>query len=48
MVLGCGTSELSTDLATSGYKDVVSVDIDEKQIEFMKERHGTSPPQHKP
>lgn len=39
--VGCGTSELSERLHVAGYKDILSVDIDQRQIEMMKKRHST-------
>eukprot|EP00286_Rhodomonas_abbreviata_P028383 CAMPEP_0181295384 /NCGR_PEP_ID=MMETSP1101-20121128/4120_1 /TAXON_ID=46948 /ORGANISM="Rhodomonas abbreviata, Strain Caron Lab Isolate" /LENGTH=289 /DNA_ID=CAMNT_0023400135 /DNA_START=155 /DNA_END=1021 /DNA_ORIENTATION=- len=40
LVVGCGTSTLSEELYNAGYKDMVNMDIDEAQIEHMREQHA--------
>jgi len=39
LILGCGTSTLSSDLYQSGYCDVTSVDYSEVVIEKMRKKH---------
>ncbi|RLN27970.1 methyltransferase-like protein 13 [Panicum miliaceum] len=43
LMLGCGNSLLSEDMAKDGYKDIVNVDISSVVIEQMREKHKEIP-----
>ncbi|RLM98956.1 methyltransferase-like protein 13 [Panicum miliaceum] len=43
LMLGCGNSLLSEDMAKDGYKDIVNIDISSVVIEQMREKHKEIP-----
>ncbi|KAK3138868.1 hypothetical protein QOZ80_5AG0374490 [Eleusine coracana subsp. coracana] len=43
LMLGCGNSLLSEDMANDGYEDIVNIDISSVVIEQMKEKHTEIP-----
>ncbi|WVZ98393.1 hypothetical protein U9M48_043846 [Paspalum notatum var. saurae] len=43
LMLGCGNSLLSVDMAKDGYEDIVNVDISSVVIEQMREKHNEIP-----
>ncbi|CAN6337711.1 unnamed protein product [Urochloa humidicola] len=43
LMLGCGNSLLSEDMAKDGYEDIVNIDISSVVIEQMREKHKEIP-----
>ncbi|KAL6620195.1 hypothetical protein ACP70R_035334 [Stipagrostis hirtigluma subsp. patula] len=43
LMLGCGNSLLSEDMAKDGYQDIVNIDISSVVIEQMREKHADVP-----
>jgi 2-polyprenyl-3-methyl-5-hydroxy-6-metoxy-1,4-benzoquinol methylase len=43
LMLGCGNAEMSEDMYTDGYKNIVNIDISEHVINQMSERCKSKP-----